>query len=197
MIEVEKKFQLSPEEEAKLIAGAQFVKEVTNTDTYFDNEQYDLTANGLWLRQRNDRFELKVNVSKKLNELGRPDWNTTEFKELETDDEIREELHLGNTGNIADDIAMAGYEPFVTLKTERKMYQKDDYVISIDTIDYGYHVVEIELMVETQKEVEAASEQIVKYAESVGINNDPVRGKVMEYLYRNNPEHYNLISNPL
>ena len=197
MIEVEKKFKLSQEEEAKLIADAKFIKEVTNTDTYFDNANYDLTTNGLWLRNRNGRFELKVNVSRKLNELGRPDWNTTEFKELETDNEIRKELNLKNSGNIAGDIEMLGYEPFVTLKTERKMYQRDGYVISIDSIDYGYQVVEIELMVETSNEVEEASERIVRFAESIGINTNPVRGKVMEYLYRNAPEHYKLIANPL
>ena len=60
MIEVEKKFILTTEQEKSLIEGADFLGEKKFTDIYYDDEDFSLTKKDLWLRNREGRFELKI-----------------------------------------------------------------------------------------------------------------------------------------
>ena len=63
MVEVEKKFLLSDNQKTQLLDGAEFLYEKTIVDTYFDDTQFSLTANNLWLRERDNEFELKAPLS--------------------------------------------------------------------------------------------------------------------------------------
>ena len=60
MIEIEKKFILTPEQEQALIKGADFIEEKEFTDIYYDDKILSLTTKDIWLRERAGKFELKV-----------------------------------------------------------------------------------------------------------------------------------------
>ena len=62
MIEVEKKFQLSGEQQERLLEGATFLKEKIQTDTYFDTLDYKYSRNHTWLRERDGSYELKISI---------------------------------------------------------------------------------------------------------------------------------------
>ena len=181
MIEVEKKFHIIPQQEKTLISGAKFIKTVTNVDKYYDTGDFKLTTQDIWLRNRNGKFELKVplNFSRKgLTDL---------YHEYTTDQEIRKQLQILPQESLAEDLESNGYSLFATIQTTRKKYKKEGFNIDIDSIDYGYELCEIELMVDT---IEKTEQKILEFAKSNGLQINPIRGKLLEYLRRHRSDHY-------
>jgi predicted adenylyl cyclase CyaB len=182
MIEVEKKFLLSKEAEKKLIDGAEFIGEKIFTDIYYDNANFDLTANDKWLRVRADRWELKLPLNKiaaeRVGDL---------YDEIENEEEIRKILNI-------DD-----YQPFCTCKTIRRKYKKDGFGIDIDFVDYNddftYELAEIELMVQDKSEMDVTIKKIIEFATENGLEVKYVRGKIIEYLRRKKPDHFQALVN--
>ena len=187
MIEVEKKFILNEQDKERLTKEAQFLNERVFTDTYYDTEIFSLTTKDKWLRSREGRFELKLPLHKGVDRLA------DQYDELEDEQKIRKALNLPSNGNLADDLAKAGYFPFCTCKTTRRKYKKEQFIIDIDIVnfqDFIYNIVEIEMMVKEKSEIEKAIEKIMYFAKSQNLTIAPVRGKVIEYLKRTKPNHY-------
>jgi len=90
MLEVEKNFDLVPGDKERLIKKAEFIEEKTITDTYYDSADYKLTCRDYWLRKRDGKFELKV----PLNKANIHNRLTDQYKELETVENIAEELNI-------------------------------------------------------------------------------------------------------
>ena len=88
MIEIEKKFHFTPEQEAKIIASATFLGEKIQTDTYYDTLDFVLTCKDIWLRNRNGRFEIKTPLHVLGNKMA-----LTQYRKIETDEETCEVLH--------------------------------------------------------------------------------------------------------
>ncbi len=183
MIEVEKKFFLREQDIERLITNSIFLSEKTFTDTYYDTQKYSLTTKDLWLRSRDNKWELKI----PLHDVRRL---IDQYKELENEEEIRDFLSLPKKGNFTEVLRERGYMPFCTVTTTRKKYKKDDFIIDLDTLDFGYSVGEIELMVESIKDIEIAIQKITRFAQEHQLPIIPVRGKVAEYLKRNSSDHY-------
>ncbi len=184
MIEVEKKFELDEDSQAKLLAGTSFVSEKTFTDTYFDTKDFSLTTKDIWLRDRGGRFELKI----PLNDA----WDkrvSDQYRELETNAEIAEFLGFPRDTAIEEILRVSGYMPFASITTTRRKYQKDKFIIDIDVLDFGYQIAEIELMVERESDIPMAVGEIIAFASLYGLRLGYVRGKVIEYIRRNNLEH--------
>lgn len=190
MIEVEKKFILKPEDIDMLIKGAEFVSEKTFTDIYYDSADFALTTKDMWLRKRDGRFELKF----PLNEDGSARV-LDQYEEYETEEEICRMLNLPVTGDFDQNLLMHGYKPFATLVTTRKKYKKGEFIIDLDMIDFGYSIGEIELMVNDKSQMHEASDKIIAFAKENGLELTAVRGKVVEYLRRYNPKHYQFLVN--
>lgn len=186
MIEIECKYRLDKGQEEKLIQDAQLFKQIKNEDSYFDRKNYELTCKNFWLRKRNGRFEMKV----PLPELTGRHFGMTQYRELETDEAIREELKLPGNASLEADLLSAEYVSFLEIRSERRSYRNGPFRIDLDTTDYGYQIAEIELMIEEKADRSAARKQITDFAESLGIDTSPVRGKILEYLFRYRPEHY-------
>lgn len=186
MIEVEKNFDLRPGDKERLTDGAEFVRKKTFTDVYYDNAEYYLTGRDYWLRKRDDRFELKV----PLNKEGIGDRQTDQYRELETDGEIAEELGLIIKTDLAAALAEAGYAPFARIVTARETYQKGDFHLDFDEMDFGFTTFEPELMVSDESQVAAAEERIMRFAKDHAITAGKGRGKVIEYIFRHDPAHY-------
>lgn len=189
MIEIEKKFILTKKEKDNLLTGAKFLDKKIFTDVYFDTPDCRLTTRDIWLRFRDDRFELKVPLNLKGVER-----ISDQYRELETDEEIIDFLKL-NTDDASLETCLlnSGYSPFCKITTIREKYKKDKYNIDLDLMDFGYIITEIELMVSSESEIQEATNSILNFAKENGISLNNVRGKVAEFLYRNNLTHFNAL----
>jgi len=189
MIEVEKKFLLNKEQEKRLIDGAQFIGEKVFTDIYYDAKDYCLTSNDKWLRSRSGKFELKIPFNK-IGEIRQGDL----YDEIEDEGKIREIFNLQKNLAIEEGLEKNGYSRFCTCITTRKKYKKNGFGIDIDFVDYNddftYGLAEIELMVENEAEMPKAIENIIDFAKQSGLEVKYVRGKVIEYMKRKRPGHF-------
>lgn len=184
MIEIEKKFRITKEQEEALVYGAEFFGEKKFTDTYFDTSDWSLTLADKWLRLRDDQYELKM----PLNKLG-AERVSDRYHEYETEQEIRDILQLPEAETFAESLVLAGITPFCTITTTRKKYKKDGFGIDVDSMDFGYEICELEKMIADEKDISSAENEIIEYAKAQGFSIGRVRGKVLEYLFRNNPAH--------
>lgn len=187
MIEVEKKFFITPQQEKLLIQDAEFVGEKVFVDEYFDYSNWSLTTKDTWLRMRGDRWELKMPLN-----IG-PDRMVDQYREIENESEIIIELGFDNTKSLVDNLKGLGIEKFCRIETTRRKYKKNGFTIDIDRMDFGYDICEIEKMVNSEHEIEPAIKDILEYAKTAGLTSARVRGKVLEYLRRNNPAHMEAI----
>ena len=60
----------------------------------------------------------------------------------------------------------------------------------VDSQDFTYNIGEIELMVNDKSEIENAIEKIMVFTKEQNLAIAPVRGKVIEYLRKMKPKHY-------
>jgi len=191
MIEVEKKFSLTKEQEKNLTKDTKFFLKKEMIDVYYDNERYYLTKNDLWLRQRNNDFELKVSKNKNINR------KADQYDEITEEDKIRDYLKIKKENDFSQDLKKSGYSIFAVLKTVRTKYKKDSFIIDIDEItsdQYSYSLAEIELMVEENSDIDDAIKKIIDFAKSKGLQiGIYTRGKVVEYIKQKRPEHFNAL----
>lgn len=187
MIEVEKKFALTNDQEKVLLEGAELLKEITNVDVFFDTEELTYTLQDIWLRTRNDKYELKVGQTGKQRQAG------AIYEEIEDEARIREVLHLSTELPMAEALTEAGIKPFARIEKARRSYLRDGFRIDLDVCDFGYELAEIELLVENESQTQEALERITAFADSIGLDSSPQRGKVIEYLHRFKPDHYNAL----
>ncbi len=184
MIEIEKKFILSDEERERLLDGAEFAGERMQHDVYFDDEAYSLTRANKFFRRRNNRWELKIGVEHDF------DLDVTHYRELETEDEILTELGITHHRTMEEDVAAEGLTPCAEYCVTRCSYLKGRFRIDHDVTDFGYEMVEIELLIEDGANRAAAEILILDFARSHGIEIKYIRGKLLEYLRRNNLDHF-------
>lgn len=187
MIEVEKQFVIDKGSKQRLLDGAQFIKTVQNHDTYYDSVDYRLTTQDKWLRKRNGKFELKISVN---DDHAHASGHVLQYRELDTEDEIRQELHISEQGMLEQDLTTQGYHPYVSWVVTRHKYQKEEFVIDVDSVDFGYEQVEIELMVDDDSEAAAAAQKIIALAQSCGLELKPIRSKNTEYMRRFDRKHF-------
>ncbi|OGZ39409.1 MAG: hypothetical protein A3B04_03605 [Candidatus Portnoybacteria bacterium RIFCSPLOWO2_02_FULL_39_11] len=190
MIEVEKKFILNKQDKERLTKRAEFLNERVFADIYYDTNNFSLTSKDKWLRSREARFELKLPLHKGAER------SADQYDELEDEQKIREALNLPLNGSFADDLTKAGYVPFCICKTTRRKYKKGLFIIDLDIVDFQdftYNIGEIELMVNEKSEIESAVEKIIDFAKMQNLTIAPVRGKVIEYLRRARPSHYQVL----
>lgn len=191
MIEVEKKFLLTPEQESRLIEGAELIGEKTIVDVYYDTADYDVTLANMWLRRRGEEFELKVPL--RVSD----DRTVDQYRELTDRTEICQALGLPADGTaVADVLKNAQHEPFMSPRTTRRTYRKDGFTIDLDTVtyegsDFRYTIAEIEKLVEDEADVPAAVERIITFARQHDLTTDQfILGKVGAFLKSERPDHY-------
>src|SRR3989338_7702917 len=122
MIEVEKKYQLTPAQKSRLLKGAELLGTKTNEDVYFDTADFSLTRQDHWLRTRSGRFELKRRVHELGHKLG-----GTAYDEIEDEAGIRAFLKPPEVGSLEADLASAGYNPFAKIVKKRRSYEKERF----------------------------------------------------------------------
>jgi predicted adenylyl cyclase CyaB len=187
MIEVERKFLLSEEEQERLTRDAEFISERAFTDIYYDTDTFALTTTDRWLRSREGKFELKLPLLQGTERIA------DQYTELEEEQKIRRVLNLPAETNFSQTLEQAGYTPFCICTSIRRKYKKDSFIIDLDKVNFQnfmYFIGEIELMVNQESEIKAAVEKIRTFAEENRLTIAPVRGKVIEFLKRERPEQY-------
>ena len=161
MIEIEKNFDLRPEDKERLIQGAELIAKKTFTDVYYDSADFSLTTKDYWLRQRDGEWELKVPLNSKGMDRGETDL----YEELETEQEIVEELKISTENELSGELRKKGIVPFATITTEREYYRKSDFNLDFDIVkDLNYTTFEAELLVESPKEIPEAEKRIIDFA---------------------------------
>ena len=187
MIEVEKKFMVQHDEFARLTAGVRLLGEKKFTDVYYDASDYTLTKKDIWLRTRSGKFELKFPIAGAAAAQ-----RVTVYDEIEDDAAICTKLGISAEAPLGELLTLAGYLPFATIETTRLKYEKDDFHIDADEADFDYSILEIELMVSSEGEVKSAEQRILEFAAVNGIpvSEKRLRGKVIEYIRRNDPTHF-------
>lgn len=185
MIEIEKKFIINNKVK-DLLEDAHYIKTDIINDTYYDDTHYSLTSKDWWLRLRNGIFELKVPLSIAKNDA------MDRYEEL-VDDRLRQKLSLSSNFSLNAAISSAGYVPFATIISTRKVYKLDEFTVVIDSMNYGYETGEIELLVANEDQEDNASKKILALAQKYELSISRFRGKVFEYLWRFNPTHYDAL----
>ncbi len=190
MIEVEKKFRLQSNFLKKIKREGTFISHKEFQDTYFDTATWRYTLKNVWLRLREDAFELKVAVQKERGLIDRYDEITDEVGILKAMD-IPIELPLTSC------FKKHAITPFCTFWTDRRKYQMGEFIIDIDTADFGdltYSVAEVEILVPTEKEIAQAEDKIETFLVKQSVDwNRQILGKLSYYLSQRRPDHYNAL----
>jgi adenylate cyclase class IV len=190
MIEIEKNFDLRHGDKEKIISEAKFLGSREIKDVYYDSSDFVLTCRDYWLRERNGKWELKVPIV----DVKTDDYAIDRYTELESDEEIIiRELKLDKNKKIKDSLNALNIFPFSTIVTKRETYQKGEYHLDFDEMDFGFVTFELEIMVKDKKDIPSAEKKIANFVKRFGIDPTKGRGKVIEYLFRKNKKHYNAL----
>lgn len=172
MIEVEKKFQPTEEQLAKLLEGAEFVKEVINHDIYYDYPDYRMFKEDIKFRKRNNNFELKIKLTHNAD------------REIEDEEEIKKYF---NTENLVDFIEK-NLLVYIDYETLRKKYVKEGFKIDIDELNFGVNSCDIELLIDDEEDISNAEEKVMNFARQYDLEFKDLLSKRGEYLKRFKPE---------
>jgi adenylate cyclase class IV len=167
MIEVEKKFQPTKEQLQALLDDSKFIKEIELHDLYYDYPDYSLWKKTVFFRNRNGRFEVKIQVR-----------DTGTYDELEDEESIKKYF---KTDKPISEFVMENFIVAVDFKTRRRKYKKDDFNIDVDELSFGYECVEIELLVEDELQIKEAQAKIIQLAEQYDFDMKKVPPKRHEY----------------
>ena len=173
MIEVEKQCQPSETQLKALLADATFLKEKIDHDIYYDYADYRLFKEDVRLRERNGSFELKVGESSGVS------------KEIEKKKDIEKYFGIDNL----EEFIKNNLIPFIDYKSKRQKYKKGDFNISIDEMNFGYKVCEIELLVE-EENIKDAEDKINNLAKQYSIELKIMHSKRQEYFRLFKPDVY-------
>ncbi|XP_018411634.1 PREDICTED: thiamine-triphosphatase isoform X2 [Nanorana parkeri] len=193
-IEVERKFVPGPEVEKILYAlGAELLEEITFRDSYYDSPDLRLTLADCWLRKRENSWELKHPPKPGARGLTGA---STQYLELTQEDKIickvSEVLAVPSLPNIE----AFGLNEFASFVTRRRRFQlpleeSSKVVVDLDEADFGFAVGEVEVIVQTQEEVQNAFQKVEEICKKLGVfQESAVQGKVCTYLQLNRIEHY-------
>ncbi len=176
--EVEQKFMISADTRKKLAAlGATKKDSKSFTDIYYDTNDYSLTFNDYWLRQRNGSWELKSPLKshsfKPLTDI---------YKETENEDAI---LYLLNEcgflkreaslQQLIDEQFLVAISEFTTfreiwlLPSDCETEEHSGGNVVLDRTNEDYQLGEVELMVDSDILADRAEEFVKKIATEIGM----------------------------
>ncbi len=181
MIEVEKNFQPTEDQLAKMLADSEFVSNKILHDIYYDFEDARLFRGYVKFRSRNGVYELKI----KNQEGG----NIEAKSETEIED-VEEIKKYFNTKKDLKEFVETEMVLWSNYENDRTEYHNGDFVIDIDKLSYGYGMVEIELMVDSIDKVADAEDKIINFAKKYDFEIKDVPSKGISYFKMVKPELY-------
>ncbi len=196
MIEVESRFVLTPESQARLLDGAIKKEETVFTVQFLDTPDWQLAFNNLWLKLKKKKYELKVPLENQPK--GDSDHLATVFDEVTDLTRILNILKIEHRTDFEAALTEANIRSFASIETIRTSYQKGPFLLDLDQAQfpllktgqvYHYAVAEIELQT-TPALVPQARKDIITFAEQHGLQVSDTRGKLMEFVFQNYPDVY-------
>ena len=205
-IEVERKFSLpSPGalSERVLANGGTLVGEVRFTDSYWDTAGCALTRRDMWLRRRDEQWELKLPIEEDARRSG---GERTVFREIETAGAVGAALEAllpgwvwnrdEPVGSESEEAARlearlrdATLEPFAMFTTTRSKLRVGACAVDADIADFGHSVLELEVMCASAADVPVAEAEISRVAALLGAEAlGQSGGKLETYIRRHCPE---------
>lgn len=190
MIEVEKKFRLRNAFFEKIKREGTFLSHKEFQDTYYDTAEWHYTLQNMWLRRREDIFELKVGVQQECGIIDR-------YDEITDPMGILKALNLPLTPSLSSALEEKKITPFCSFWTDRRKYQLGEFIIDIDTAtfdDLTYSVAEVELLVPNKSAIADAENKITKFLERESVDwKKLIHGKLSYYLSQRRPKHYSAL----
>lgn len=187
MLEIKKKFIPTGAQKKKLLEGAKFLGEEKFTDEYYDNENFSLAFNDIWLSKRGEEFNLKIPIHESREEF------IEKYYRIKGEMAIRDIFAIPMIGTFEKDLESFGHKPFGIFETVRNKYEKNGFIINLDEADFGdwqYELVEIELLVESKDEMKDAEERVYEFASRFGLGTIYSNGKLKEFIKRKMPDIY-------
>eukprot|EP01119_Soliformovum_irregulare_P007412 TRINITY_DN19826_c0_g1_i1.p1 TRINITY_DN19826_c0_g1~~TRINITY_DN19826_c0_g1_i1.p1 ORF type:complete len:246 (+),score=47.63 TRINITY_DN19826_c0_g1_i1:83-820(+) len=204
-IELEKKFKV--EQPPGFLKNAQLISQKTFTDTYFDNNQHQLTCNDIWLRLRGEAFECKVPMKFTEERNGRSTGRyqgVARYKEFSSNDQIMTFLSQMESQGVLSTFSnettsfelpswlqSRGILPLWPITTTRTKYHYQGFTVDLDTTDVGYSIGEVELMTTSNHEgaIDKCAKDIADFCDREGLDTQGViLGKVLELVRRKHPD---------
>ena len=190
MFEVEKKFVLNEKDILRIMKDAEFLSERIFVDEYFDNDQFSLSSQDIWLQKRAGVFQLKIPMHAATGKT------FDQYDEIEGEMAIREIFAIPIVKGFVQDIADLGHVCFCKLTTRRRKYKKGDFIIDLDEVEsdgWKYLIGEIELMADDRTKIPEVSKRIEEFAKENNLEIAPVRGKVYEFIKQYRPDHFSVL----
>lgn len=188
MIEVERKFLLTSHilEKVKQESLEKYPPKVVLLDVYYDTVTNALMSHDMWLRKRNNIWQLKSRVDGSAKHC-----ETTQYLESENKDEILSIItpllsEGRNTLGLSELVDCGTLLVIMELTSSRQSFHIGHLTVDVDQTDFGFDVGEIEVLVEKQSDIPAAVEDIELLARKLGVSTWTHEGKVDNYLARNN-----------
>ena len=188
MIEVEKKIRLNKNFSEKIKREAKFLSQkLFSNISIMTLLQWIYTLQNMWLRKREQVFELKVGLEKERGLIDR-------YDEITDTMEILKALNLPIRSSIPRAFKKKQIVPFCSFQTDRIKYQLDEFTIDIDTAicrDLTYSIAEVELLVPSNKNIPEAEAKLIQFLERELIDwHELVPGKLPYFLSQSCPQHY-------
>ena len=176
--EVEQKFCVPRDYQQTLESHGASLKSVKSlVDEYFDTVSLTLLQRDVWCRKRGDKWELKIPPEGLMH--GRESAGMTQYREVVGKTDVAEEVMK------ISDTSLEDLTRLVLVEATRETWMLEDYTISIDTLEDGWSVGEIELMTSAGKNIESVKQRIQALGEQ--LNFEPLMyGKVRYLLEKQN-----------
>jgi adenylate cyclase class IV len=198
MIEVELKFEITPAAWPQLeqqLATMQFVRQLRNSDLYYDTADFDLLSQAVFVRVRNQaRLEFK------FNERAAPAHTHCTEQAFSLAPEPGQVAQMNalfsrflpgwrRAMTVHEALAHNSLREVAQIENHRTQYAWEDLIVCLDRVEGLGDFLEIEMQCREERETHQALAQLERVA--VGFALRPVRvGYVERWLQKHNPQAY-------
>lgn len=189
MIEIERQFLLEPGHRDALLRDANFMATKIIKDVYYDTPDFALTRRDLWLRKRNDVFELKAPAVT-------GDDRAEQYLEIMDTSLMLRYMHLEDAGDFATTLAQHNIQPFCACNIEREEYVLEGITLDFDITEFAdgfqYSLGEAEIVVKDKSETEEAVQRLEEFMQRHGLETR-AEDKLVAYLRAQRQEHFDIL----
>ncbi len=184
MIEVEKKFQPTEEQNKKLLEGATLISHKEVVDVYYDTPSFEFAKKGMYLRNRDNSWELKIYLPSSGDDEA--------AEEIVDENQILKSLGYETYQNFQD-FSSQELQILGKILTDRKKYHKEGFILDFDETDFGMKKLDIELQVSERDQIPEANKKILDFINTFGMQEVKLPLKPVAYLEKMRPEIYKQI----